>query len=147
MQQNTQRILEKLKIGSVTQSMASNEPDQPATEDQDGQISILRQSREAAVKKVASMDLQAAAADRKLYLESSKAEEQAQIAYHKLVELRDFIGEESTFLKDVTLNDLRKSTQLQSLIIDYNFLHLSNSKRPKHSFVRDVETQKTPVNT
>ena len=50
-------------------------------------------------------------------------------------------------MKDVTLNDLRKSTQLQSLIIDYNFLHLSNSKKPKNSFVRDVETQKTPINT
>ena len=147
MQQNTQRILDKLKIGSVAQSVVTEEPVRPAAEDQDGQMSILRQNREDAVKKVASMDLKAAATDRKRYLESSKAEEQAQIAYHKLVELRDFIGEESTFLKDVTLNDLRKSTQLQSLIIDYNFLHLSNSKKPKNSFVRDVETQKTPINT
>ena len=42
MQQNAQRILDKLKIGSVAQSVVTEEPGRPASEDQDDQMSMLR---------------------------------------------------------------------------------------------------------
>ena len=62
------------------------------------------------------------------------------MAYSKLLELRELIGDDSTFLKDVTLNDLRSSSRLQSLIIDYNFLHFQEAKKLRNSMERDGVT-------
>ena len=44
-------------------------------------------------------------------------------------------------MKDVTLQDLRRSTHLRSLILDYNFWHFSKIKEPKHSFQREYATE------
>ena len=62
------------------------------------------------------------------------------MAYSKLLELRKLIGDDSTFIKDVTLNDLRRSTRLQSLIMDYNFLHFQGAKKLKNSMEREAVT-------
>ena len=63
------------------------------------------------------------------------------MAFTKLNQLRESLGKDAATLKNVTLQSLRRSAHLRSLILDYNFWHFSKTEEPKYSFQREYATE------
>ena len=56
-------------------------------------------------------------------------------------ELKQMFGEELHTLKNVTYEDLQRSPELRSLVLDYTKLHFIMSDRPAGSFKKEVRDE------
>ena len=70
----------------------------------------------------------------KKQMQISSIEDQAQLAYAKLENLRERISTGNVFVHKLTLEDLRRSSGIRSLILDYDIAFLVNDPSPLGSF-------------
>lgn len=67
-------------------------------------------------------------------------EDRVQLAYAKFQILKEKLGDDVTTLQGVTIEKLRRSEALRSLILDSDVLHFYANQTPSRSFEKEDET-------